>query len=319
MTLNQLLYFHAVAKTGSYSRAAEESDVSEPVVHRAIRRLEKTCGMKLLERVGNRVCLTKGGRAIYDYAAQIASLADLTAQSLVEERGLISGQISIGAGTPVGLYLLPDILAKWMAEHPRVNIAVTIAEGKEVHRLLLEDRLDLTFTSVSEPAPGLRRELIFADALVVVAPLGHPFAQADLLSLVELSQERTILPSRGSSIRSEIEQVEFQYGVQLKVVMEVNKQDSIKHFCKAGVGLAILPKSVVIDEVASGQLHLLNVEGFPRSRPYFLVYRAGKPLTPEIQSLLSAVRLWVEERHRGWQPLTVKPGLKPHDLSAPPD
>lgn len=311
MTLNQLLYFCAVARTGSYTRAAEESDVSEPVVHRAIRRLEKTCGVKLLERAGNRVCLTKSGRAIYDYASQIASLADLTAQSLVEERGLISGEISIGAGTPVGSYLLPDILARWMAEHPRVNISVTIGQGKELHQLLLEDRLDLIFTSISETVPGLRRQLIFADALVAVSPPDHPFAKADLLSVAELCKERMILPSRGSSIRNEIEQVALQCGVQFKVVMEVNKQDSIKHFCKAGVGLAILPKSVVIDEVANGQLHLLNVEGFPRSRPYFLVYKAGKVLTPEMQSLLTAVRLWVQERHRGWQPLNARtnPGL----------
>ncbi|MFH1486525.1 MAG: LysR family transcriptional regulator [Chloroflexota bacterium] len=305
MTLNQLQYFCAVARVGSYSRAAEELDVSEPVVHRAIRRLEKACGTRLLERIGNRVCLTKSGKAIHDHATQIVSLSDLTEQALVEEKGLISGEISIGAGTPVSSYLLPDILSKWMGEHPRVKIFITIAQGKEKYELLLEDRLDLIFTSLREPAHGLRRQLIFADALVVVAPADHPLAESGLLSVAELSGERMILPSRESSIRGEIEEIEIQHGVQFNVVMEVNKPDTIKQFCRAGIGIAILPKSIVADEIENRGLHLLNVEGFPRSHPYFLAYRVGKVLTPEMQSLLSAVRVWVRKRHRGWQPLNA--------------
>lgn len=302
MTLNQLLYFCGVARTGSYSQAAEESDVSEPVVHRAIRRLEKACGMKLLERVGKRVCLTKAGRAIYDYANQIASLTDLTEQTLVEEKGMLSGRIAIGAGTPVASYLLPEILARWMAEHPRIDISVTISQGTEKHHLLLEDKLDLIFTSVNEPVAGLRRQLIFADELVVVGSVEHPLAlHRERIAVAELSRERMILPSRGSSIRSEIEEVEYQFGVQFKAVMEVNKQDTIKHYCLAGVGIAVLPRSMVMEEIENRRLALLNVEAFPRSWPYFLVYRVGKALTPEMQSLLSAVRLWVHEKRRGWR------------------
>lgn len=263
--------------------------------------------MKLLERVDNRVCLTKAGRDLHEFATQIVSLSDLAAQMLVEKKSVFSGEIAVGASNSVAMHLLPEVLSGWMSEHPRVNVSVTSAHGKDIHQRLLEGGLDFIFTSLIEPAPRLVRLPIFADVLVVVAPPGHPFAESDSLSVMDLSRERMILPSRGSSIGAEIKEVEHKYGLQFKVVMEVNKNDLVKQYCKAGIGIGIVSRAVANDELANGQLRLVNVEGFPRSRPYFLVYRAGSPLTREMQSLVSAIRLWVRKKRGGWQPLNDSP------------
>ncbi|MBI2907066.1 MAG: LysR family transcriptional regulator [Chloroflexi bacterium] len=311
MTLNQLFYFCAVARTGSYARAAEELDVSEPVVHRALRTLQKSSGLKLFECVGRRVCLTKSGSAVHAYATQIVSLAEMTNQTFEEERGPISGEISIGAGHNVGLHLLPHILQKWMLEHPRVNINVTISEGREMRTLLFHDRLDLILTSSTENAPGLRRQLVFADALLPVAAPSHPLATSSSISLIDLSKERAILSPMPSAIRKRIGVVEDQYGVRLRKVMEVSNQDAIREFCKAGVGIAILPRATVADDIINSKLVYLNVEGFPQTHPYFLVHRTGRILTQEMRLLLVAIKQWISESNRGWQPLSTNVSFLP--------
>lgn len=196
-------------------------------------------------------------------------------------------------------------------EHPRVNINVTIGEGKEMRNLLFQDRLDLILTSSSESAPGLRRQLFFADALLPVAAPSHPLAASSSISLIELSKERAILSPMHSAIRNRIAVVEDQYGVRLRRVMEVNNQDAIKEFCKAGVGIAILPRATVADEIVNSKLVCLNVEGFPQAHPYFLVHKTGRILTQEMHSLLSAINQWIRESNRGWQPLNMNVSLPP--------
>lgn len=298
MNLNQLMYFSVVARTGSYSRAAEQCGVSQPVVYRSVRSLERTCGIRLLERQGNAVQLTKAGRAVNEYAAQIASLGTRAEQAVQEEKDLLSGHISIGAATYVGTYLLPRILVKWMAEHPRVTISITHGEPHQVQESVLEGNLDFVLASGARWAPGLQKRLVFSDKLVVVAAPGHPLSKERLVHLSDLSNERLIVPFSGSSTREEVDRIEREQGVRLKVTIEVNRQDTIKQLCKMGAGIGILPWLVVTEEVADNQLCLLNVESFPRERPYFLVRQAGKALSAEMRSLLAAVESWAQERNK---------------------
>lgn len=91
--------------------------------------------------------------------------------------------------------------------------------------------------------------------------------------------------------RKEIEEVEDQFSVRFTVVAEADHQTN-KGLCLGGVGMAILPASLVAAEIASGQLRRIDVEGFPRSRAYFAVYRVGEPPTPEVESLVGALKEW---------------------------
>lgn len=294
MNLHQLLYFSAVVKAGNYSRAAEAADVSEPVVHRAVRSLERKCGLRLFKRRGKTISLTPEGEAIYRYAEQIASLADMADQVVEEQKGHISGKLSLGAGITVVAYFLPSILPKWMEEHPLVQLSITQGQGHELQQATLEDRLDLIICAGMKWDPRLQRQFVFSDRLVVVCAATHPFSQRDFVTLGELSKEKMILPPSYSSIRGDVEEVAHRYGVRFKVAVEVSRLDPAVRLCETGIGIAVLPESVAL--AAGKRLSVLNVEGFPRSCPYFLGYRTDKVLTREMISFLYAIQLWVQER-----------------------
>lgn len=296
--LNRLLYFCSVAKRGSYSRAAEEANVTEPVVHRAVKDLEKSCGTRLLERVGGRVQLTQCGGVIFEYATQIAALADQVQQAVAEFRGRVSGSISIGAGMTIAPHLLPAVLPKWISEHPHVQVSIVEGKSEDLEKEVLEGRLDLIISPRTKWAPGLKREIVFSDKLVALSAPGHAFARRDLVRVADLSAERMILAPAYSSILREVEELGSQYGVQFRLPVGINRLDLVKPLCKAGVGIAILPMSAAVEEIVNRQLCLLNVEGFPRPRPYYAVYRTNSGLTPEMKSFLRAVGLWVREMHR---------------------
>lgn len=298
MNLNQLVHFYAVGKTGNYSRAAQELDVSQPAIYKSVRSLERACGLKLLERQGKGVSLTKGGRVLFEYAAQIASLNDAAQQAIAEESGPMSGHISIGTGTRIGGYLLPDILGRWISEHPYVTLSIIQGQHQRLRELLLQDRLDFLLSADSQRSAGLVTQVIFSDSLVVVSRAGHPLERLSIIPLRLLAKEPFIAPLTGSPTREELDQIQSQYGVGLRIAVEVNWHFMIKQLCLAGVGIGAVPKSIVMREIENKELSVLNVEGFPRGRRYFLVRRAGKVLTAEMRSLLAAVEFWGQEENR---------------------
>ncbi|MBI2908529.1 MAG: LysR family transcriptional regulator [Chloroflexi bacterium] len=299
MNLNQLLYFFAVARTGNFSRASEELGVSQPAVYKSVKSLENTCGIKLLERQGKGMVLTKAGRSLYECAEEIAALENVAERVVAAEKEPMVGHISIATGTNVGCYLLPNILSKWMSEHPRVTLTIIHGEHDQMESLLLRERVDFVLGSGERWAPGLQSELIFSDALVVAAAAGHPLESAGFIPLKQLNRELFIVPLKGSASREELNLIQSQYGVRFRIAMEVNRHDMIKHLCAKGIGIGVLPRAIITEEVKRGEMCILNVEGFPRSRRCFLVQRRGSVLSAEMRSLLASVQIWAREQGRG--------------------
>lgn len=301
MNLNQLVYFYAVGKTGNYHRAADEVGVSQPAIYKSVKSLERGCGLKLLEWEAGKLVLTKAGKTLHEYAAEVASLEALAEQAVAAEKESVSGHISIAVGTHIGAYLLPKILSRWMSEHPGVTLSVVHCGHDQMEGLLLGEQVDFVLSYGSSWAPGLQTQPmpIFSDSLVVAAPSGHRLAGANFVSIKELTREQFIVATRGTPSRAEIDLIEAQYGVRFRIAVEVNRHDTIKRLCCSGIGVAILPKAVVTEEVENGGISLLNVEGFPRSRPCVLVYRKGKAPTPQMNSLLVALELWARSEKRG--------------------
>lgn len=308
LNLNQLFYFSIVATNQSYTRAAEQMAVSEPVVHRAVKSLERNIGLKLFQRRGKLVQLTPVGEAIFEYASRIALFANMTQQIIAEQKGPISGRLSVGAGSTLMSSMLPSLLSRWASQHPLVHISVTQGRTGELQQELLEGKLDLAICPGTQWPSTMRRELLFSDKLVIVSAPKQHLSGRDYVSVLELSKEKLILTPRGFSLGNVVEEVERKYGVQFKSVLEVNRLDAVKPLCRTGIGIAVVPSLLVVEEVAQKQLAVLNVEGFPRILPYFAIYRSDRILTPEMKSFLLALQSWAEKRDQDSQdPLRVEP------------
>src|SRR5580700_2167879 len=138
MNLNHLAIFHAVAETRGISLGAERLHISQPAVSKQIQELERSLGTKLFDRIPRGVRLTESGELLAGHARRLFALEAEAETALGELRGLERGRLAVGASLTIGVYLLPDVLAKFHQRYPGIELAVDIANTDEVQTRLLD-------------------------------------------------------------------------------------------------------------------------------------------------------------------------------------
>ena len=147
LILNHIRVFHSVARNLNYSRAGEELFLSQPAVSRQIATLEKGLGLDLFSQRGRQVILTDAGRALYDYADRIITLAKQASQVMAQYHDLERGEVRLGASLFVGSYILPTILKDFQSKFPKITVSLKLASALELAQWITEGVLDLAITT----------------------------------------------------------------------------------------------------------------------------------------------------------------------------
>ncbi len=145
MDFQHLTVFQAVARRLSFSRAADELNLSQPAVSKHIQLLEAELGVRLFQRVGRRVELTDAGRIVVDYAQRVSVLTEEVRRVLGELEGLQRGYLRLGASSTPGLYLIPEVLARFRKRYPAVQTTLAISNSADIARRVLAGEFDLGF------------------------------------------------------------------------------------------------------------------------------------------------------------------------------
>jgi LysR family transcriptional regulator, low CO2-responsive transcriptional regulator len=284
-TLHQLQILEAIAKHGSFTRAAEELELTQPTISQQIKRLTSTIGMPLFEQLGKQLYLTAAGKEVLSASAIISEkFADLEI-ALDELKGLKQGRINLVAST-TAKYCIPRLLGTFHHKHPDIELALHITNQEGVLARLAKNQDDLYFTG--RPPKDLDIELrpILENPLVVVAPSSHPLTREKHISLKQLEQEPFIFREAGSGTRSIIEQFFAENRVSVKTIVELSSNEAIKQAIAGGLGISILSQHALALENQNGLLKILNVEGFPIQRHWYAIYPMGKQLSVAAQAFL---------------------------------
>jgi DNA-binding transcriptional LysR family regulator len=260
LNLHHLRIFAAVAEQGGFSRAAAALRVSQPAVSKSVRELERQVQASLFERGGGAPRLTEVGAVLYARARELFAVERSAEEELRVLRGLEGGVLRVGASTTIVTYLLPPYLARFRAAHPGVKLRVASANTRDIARALLERRLDVAL--VEGPVDDARIETVAwrDDDLVVIAPPGHPLARSRggrPVKLAELADEPFLVRERGSGTRRVAEQALGAQGVTLRVGLELASTEAIKQAVAAGLGLAIVSRAAIADQLALGSLTII--------------------------------------------------------------
>jgi DNA-binding transcriptional LysR family regulator len=288
MNFTHLLAFYEVARAGSVSAGAERLHVSQPAVTREIRELEDRVGLILFDRLPRGVALTEAGRTLYEYADRIFVLADGAENELKELAGLGAGHMTIGASGTLGVYFVPDMIARFNASHPRVGIDLTVTNTERVEAGLR----DLTFTLGFIEGPFddtvLHARRIGSDEIAVVAAAGHPRAGARLRAS-DLVDQMMIMREPGSGTRAIIEEAYGRIGLNIQPLMSVSDTEAIKRMLLAQHALAYVSVLSVKNELQRGELTIIEVEDLRIERPLNMVWTKGRSLSPSSQALFDLV------------------------------
>jgi len=276
--------FCRVADLKSFSKAADDLFLTQPTVSGHILSLEHSLSLRLFDRTGREVRLTKAGEVFLRYASKILSSRKDLLNALSEFSLGIRGELSLGASTIPGEYLLPKLMGEFKKEHPHFTLSLKIADTKEIVLWVLEGNVEYGMTGGKVNHNFLHYEKYEKDDIIAVAPSIHPLTKKKKVDWVDLLKEPWIIREEGSGTQMAVEKTLRKKGKSLKqfnVVMEMGSTSSVKEGVKAGLGLAFISKRAVEEELHQGFLSRIYMEGIdPICRQFYIVFHRGRTLSP---------------------------------------
>ena len=276
--------FSRVAELKSFSKAANDLFLTQPTVSGHILSLEQSLSLRLFDRTGKGIRLTKAGEVFLKYASKILSFRKDLLNALSEFSQGIRGELSLGASTIPGEYLLPKLMGNFKKDHPHFIISLKIANTKEIVQYVLQDNIELGIIGAKLNHSSLHYEKFEEDEIIVVAPSDHPLIRKRRVTLEELFNEPWIIREEGSGTQIAVEKALRKKGKSLKqfnVAMEMGSTSSVKEGVKAKLGLAFTSGRAVEEELNQGLFSRIDVEGIePISRQIYIVSHRGRTLSP---------------------------------------
>ena len=293
MLFAQVEAFVEIARQGTMRRAAEALSVSQPAVTARVQGLEAELGAALFRRSRTGMELTSAGRAFLPHAER-AIEAIRTGSALIRELELgIVGELALGVAPAVSAYVLPDLLARFTADHPDVRLLVRTGHSEEIIDLVLRGEVELGIVRELRDSRVVMRPL-YEDELVLVVPADHPFAAAGRVDVAEMQHAQLIMFDRTSSYYELTNAMFRTAGVVPRGVTELDNIEAAKRMVERGLGVALLPGTAVADALDAGTLKEVElVGGGSVRRRIVLVERPGDvvklPVVAAFRSLLDRI------------------------------
>jgi DNA-binding transcriptional LysR family regulator len=257
MADRRLQVFHAVAKQGSFTRAAETLFMTQPAVTFQIKQLEEQFNCRLFERQHLKISLTPAGELVLGYVEKILALSEEMDGRVAEMTGQMGGALTVGACTTLGDFALPKVLGAFNEQYPQVQLRLVVGNSESIHTRISEGTLDVGFVGSVDIQKGVQTEKVSVEELKIICAPGYPLAAEKAVEAKTLLEYEYISREPGSGTRAAIESYLNQVGVlpqQLKTIMELGSPMALKRVALGGVGFAIMSPDAVADELASGAL-----------------------------------------------------------------
>ena len=292
MDFGQLEIFLCIAEEKSFSRAAEKMLRTQPALSIAIKRLEEELGEPLFDRSSKNGMLTEAGKILYSYAQRLINLRHEAQEAVGELRGMYRGRLTIGANESTSHYLLPQLLLEYRKRFPQIKIEVHRNVSEKIPLEVLERNLDFGFLSYDPLHSALQSIEVYRDELALVVPPKHVLTRRDQVTVRDLGEYQFVAHNVKTPARERIFDLFRQHHTPLNICVELSTLETIKDFVLLGVGIAILPRLAVDDEIKSGKLIEVPVKGMKIEKALRLVYRREANLSHAAKSFLEIVREW---------------------------
>lgn len=245
MELHQLRYFCAVAEAGSFSRAAEQSHVSQPSLSQQILKLEDELGARLFDRLGRSVRLTEVGQTFLPRARAVLRELEAARGDVVEQKDSIGGCATVGVIPTVAPYFLPQRLASFSRKFPQVRLTVV----EEITPVLLEQlragKVDVAVLALPVRGHEFETAPLLTERFFAALPEGHKLAARRELSLKELRAEPFLLLRDGHCFRDSAIAACDRARLRPQVIFESGQFSSLLSMVGAGMGISIVPAMAV--------------------------------------------------------------------------
>jgi len=284
--LDHLRVFQAVAETGSFTRAADVVHLTQPGISKHIKQMEESFGTPLFDRSGRKATLTEAGAILFEATQGVMAIIDVAEQRIEDLKGLRGGRLRLGTSFPIGVYLLPRVLAQFRRKYPAIEVTLNITVSGMIGPKVLAREIDLGLASYEPRDSRLVTQAFMTDELVAIFPRDHKLAHKRHITPQQLTEDTFIVAAPGGGTRTLLEERLRDHGIVLQKVLDFGNLEGVKHAVEAGLGISIQARSVVEREIASGSMRAVKLAGIDATIPFFYVCRKNAHLSHAANALI---------------------------------
>lgn len=290
MQIESLKVFCDLAESESFTKAAQINDVTQSAVSQQISSLERTFKSLLIERSKKRFRLTREGQVLYDYSKQIIGTYEALGSKLQEIKDIISGTIRVATIYSIGLHDLPPYLKRFLKAYPTVNVHVEYRRANQVYEDVMGNVVDLGLVAYPTRDNKLEIYPLRKDPLVLVCHPQHPLAKQKRIRMKTLSGQKFIGFQPDIPTRKALDKILKENNVDVQHVMEFDNIETVKRAVEIDAGVAIVPQTTVVQEVAKQTLAQVELDDGDFFRPLAAIYKKNKVLSPAMKQFLSILK-----------------------------
>ena len=286
MEMQQVRYFVALAGTLNFTRAAEQCNVSQPALTRAIQQLEHELGGPLFHRERGNSHLSELGRMMLPYLQTVEESCRAARDRARAVKKLERATLTIGTMCTIGPQLVADLLVRFRAQHPNVEVSVVDAGAPQMIEKLQKGDLEVAIVGVPDELPdGLHQLPIFEEDFVIVLPPNHRLSTSNAIRAAELDKEPYVNRSN-CEVFEPVRRTLIEHGVFLRQVFSSPRDDWVQGMIKAGLGLGFFPQFSVTDP----ELVVRPLIEPSFSRTIYLATVRGRPHSPAVGAFVQEAR-----------------------------
>ena len=290
MDLKQLKSFLMICKLQSFTQSADALGYAQSTITTQIKLLESELEVKLFERMGKNVTLTHEGKKLLPYAKQMLKLAS-EIKNLKSNDSDPSGILTIGAAESLCVLKLPEILKEYRKLYPKVEVSLKFGNCTDFRHFLRDNIIDVAFSLGTRiEADDFITEIVFDEEMLLLTAPGHPLIDKEVVYPKDIENEPLILTELGCSYRAVFENILRSYNIKPNMVLETGSVQAIKQFTMSGLGLTLLPRVAVKEELAQGKMVTLNWSGPDFGIVSQVLYHKDKWLSPALKAFLNLSR-----------------------------
>lgn len=284
MDFRHLESFAAVAKTRSFSKAADLLFLTQPTISNHVNHLEVEVNALLINRSNKRISLTPAGEMLLSHVLIILNERDQALFDLEQYKGEITGTLDIASSSTPERYLLTDLLCSFSARYPNVRFNLMRLDSRQVLDRLLSGEIDFGIVGTRTDS---KNQLIFTeigqDEVILIGPSEGLLGRINTMTAAEITKHRLILRESGSGTRSTVENSLQELGImpdQLQVAATMENTETIKDAVAKGMGLAFVSIRAAEQDIADGRLRHIPITDLTVRRSFYFVYHKHMLLSP---------------------------------------
>lgn len=288
MELRQLEYFMAVCKELHFTRAAEKLNIAQPTLSQQIKSLEGQVGLPLFDRIGKKIALTEAGKILLDHSRRVFFEIEQAEAAIRDLNGLQRGMLTIGSLLTCVSYLLTPAVLEFNRLYPNINLSVSGMRTEDIHKQLLENKLDLGIAFLPTNDDDLEYIPLLTEELALAVPFDHPLAHVQEIEMKALEHVSMVLLPENFFLRNLVQTYGNELGISLQPILEIAPLESLIQMVTEGVGATILPVPYLNSLKNSNLIKVKLTHPTPK-REIGFIYRKNKFMCTTTKSFISIV------------------------------